>query len=130
VLAVAALAALGIALGAYAKVATSRVSVSEKEFKILPAAVSAKPGKVTFRIRNTGHLTHEFIVLKTNLAPSKLPVKGAKAVLVGKVEGRLKAVAAGKIGHLTVTLPKGHYVLLCNLPAHYQAGQRAALVVK
>jgi uncharacterized cupredoxin-like copper-binding protein len=104
---VVALAALGA--GAYAAIAatsTTKLALSEKEFKILPTAVKSKAGKVTFTVRNTGRLTHEFIVLKTNLAPTKLPVKSAKAVLVGKVYGQLKSVKPGRTGVLTLTLPK------------------------
>jgi uncharacterized cupredoxin-like copper-binding protein len=128
--AAASLVGLAVAVGAGAAPKATVVPTIEKEFKILPATAAAKAGKVTFSVRNTGKIAHEFIVLKTALAPAKLPVKGAKAVLVGKVLGQLKSVAPGKTSKLILTLPKGKYVLLCNLPAHYQAGQRAAFTVK
>ncbi|MEP7224911.1 MAG: copper-binding protein, partial [Actinomycetota bacterium] len=65
----------------------------------------------------------EFIVLKTNTAPAKLPVKGSKAVETGRV-GRVGPLKPGTSKSLNLTLTSGKYVLLCNLPGHYQAGQR------
>jgi uncharacterized cupredoxin-like copper-binding protein len=114
---------------AYAAVAASKVTVTEKEFKMNPSPSVGKSGLVTFTVKNNGHLKHQFIVLKTNVAQGKLPVKASKAVLVGKVEGKLSAVGPGQTKRLTVKLPAGKYVLLCNLPAHYQAGQHAAFRV-
>jgi uncharacterized cupredoxin-like copper-binding protein len=102
--------------------------VTLKEFKVLPTPTSARPGPVAFSIRNTGKLDHELVVLKTNIAPAKLPVKGAKAVEVGRV-GKV-VVKSGKAGGLTVSLKAGKYVLLCNFPGHYQAGQRIGFVVR
>ena len=100
-----------------------------KEWATKPVPAKVGAGKTTFTVHNTGKLVHEFIVLKTNVAAGKLPVKAAKAVLVGKVEGKITGIKPGKTAQLTLTLPKGKYILLCNLPAHYQAGQRAAFSV-
>jgi uncharacterized cupredoxin-like copper-binding protein len=118
--------------GAYAAVAAtsaSTVKVTMKEWATKPVPPSVAKGKVTFSFRNIGKLSHELIILKTNVAAGKLPVKAAKAVLVGKVEGKIGKIKPGRSAKITVTLPKGNYVLLCNLPAHYQAGQHAAFKV-
>jgi uncharacterized cupredoxin-like copper-binding protein len=94
------------------------------EWDTLPTATTkAQPGKVTFVVRNAGKLEHEFVVIKTrtpagNLAPvgaTEAPEKGA----VGEIEG----IPPGGVKRLTLTLSKGHYVLLCNLPKHYSNGQ-------
>lgn len=114
---------------AYAAATAAKVKVTEKEFKLTPTPITVKHGTVTFSVKNTGSLKHEFIVLKTNVAAGKLPIKGTKAVLVGKVEGKLSAVQPHQTKTLTVKLPAGKYILLCNLPAHYKAGQRAAFKV-
>ncbi len=108
--------------------AGSSVGIKLREFKVLPSAASAKAGKVTFSIKNVGTLPHEFVVVKTNLAPSKLPVKNSKAVV--KPVGSIKPIGKGKSATLTVTLKAGKYVLLCNIPGHYQAGQFTAFTVK
>jgi uncharacterized cupredoxin-like copper-binding protein len=123
----------GLALGGSALAGTraTTIRLTEKEFSITPAIVSAKAGRVTFSVHNIGHLTHEFLVIKTPLLAAKLPVKGAKVVVKPTAQvGAILAIAPGKTRRLTLTLRKGHYVLICNLPAHYQAGQRATLNIR
>jgi len=104
------------------------VKVTLKEFKVVPVPASAPRGAVAFSVRNTGKLDHQLVVLKTNLAPSKLPVKGSKAVEVGRL-GKV-SVKAGRSAGLGLTLKAGKYVLICNVAGHYQAGQRIGFVVK
>ena len=128
---VAAATVLVVAFGVSAAWAASTKTVVKttlKEFKVIPVPASAPKGVVAFSIRNTGALQHELVVLKTNLPPAKLPVKGSQAVEVGRV-GKI-VVKPGKAGGLTLTLKAGKYVLLCNFPGHYQAGQRIGFVVK
>jgi hypothetical protein len=50
-----------------------------KEFKVIPVVASVQAGSVTFVVRNVGKLAHEFVVLRTTIAPSGLPMVGAKA---------------------------------------------------
>jgi uncharacterized cupredoxin-like copper-binding protein len=38
-------------------------------------------------------------------------------------------IAPGASGWVTVTLPPGHYEVVCNLPGHYGAGMYAQLIV-
>ena len=104
------------------------VKVQLKEFKVLPSPLTAKRGVVSFSVRNTGKVDHELVVLKTKLAPSKLPVKGGKAIETGRV-GKVGPVKPGTSRTLNLTLAAGKYVLLCNLPGHYQAGQRIGFAV-
>jgi uncharacterized cupredoxin-like copper-binding protein len=124
--------AAGVPL-AIAMQAKTSVKVTEaaggKEFKVTPVPTSVKAGVVAFSVKNAGALKHEFIVLKSKVAASKLPVKNNKAVLVGKVYGKIAPFGPGKTRALVVKLPAGKYILLCNLPAHYKAGQRAAFTV-
>ncbi len=119
------------ATGAYAAVSRSqaRVPVTEKEWGITPRPVSAKAGSVTFVVKNIGHLKHEFLVLRTRTAAAKLKVRGAQAVVTGQV-GKIAQFGPGQTRTLTLHLAPGHYVLLCNLPAHYAAGQRIDFTVR
>ncbi len=127
---IAAAVALASALAAQVAVAaTPTVKVDLKEFKVLPSAKTAKAGKLTFAVKNIGKVDHELLVIKTNVAPGKLPVKNAQASVKGKV-GEVKALKPGKSGKVTLTLAKGKYVLLCNLPGHYPAGQYTGFTVK
>ena len=107
------------------------VAVSENDvpkFK-MKAPKSAKAGKITFVVHNKGKLSHEFIVVKTNRPAGKLPLKGAVAKLTG-VKGKIKPFKPGQTRKLALTLKAGKYVLLCNLPGHYKAGQYAAFTVR
>ena len=75
-------------------------------------------------------MEHSFQVIKTDLAPDRLPVDGAsaKANEDGKV-GELKSIPAGKSAALTVDLTPGKYVFICNIAAHYQLGMRTGFTV-
>jgi uncharacterized cupredoxin-like copper-binding protein len=106
----------------------SKVAVSLKEFKVLPGATQAAAGKVTFNVHNSGSLTHEFVVVKTNKPASQL-LKGSRADETGNV-GETGNVAAGASKSITLKLPAGHYALICNLPGHYKSGQFADFTVK
>jgi uncharacterized cupredoxin-like copper-binding protein len=119
-----------VALAASAGAAGSKTAVSVKlfEFKVIPTPTKAARGAVTFVARNSGKVDHQLVVLKTNIPPGKLVVKNAKAVETGKV-GSIRVVKPGKAVALTLQLKAGKYVLLCNLPGHYPAGQRAAFTV-
>jgi len=99
------------------------VTVRLKEFKVLPAPLTARRGAVAFSVRNVGKLDHELVVLKTNLAPGKLPVRKDRAVETGRI-GRVGPIKPGASRTLALTLKAGKYVLLCNLPGHYKGGQR------
>jgi uncharacterized cupredoxin-like copper-binding protein len=117
-----------------AKGSTSQVVATEVEFHITLSRASVKAGKVTFVIKNKGKLAHQFLILRTKLAANKLPVKGSTVVLskagslIGGVAGA--GVKPGTTKTVTISLSAGHYVLLCNIPAHYKAGQFAAFTVK
>jgi uncharacterized cupredoxin-like copper-binding protein len=107
---------------------SATVKVAMKEWGIVPAPPRVKAGKLTFSIKNTGHLNHEFLVLKTNTAANKLKVKGTTAVVSGLV-GKISQFKPGLTKTITLTLKPGHYVLICNLPAHYKAGQHVDFTV-
>lgn len=126
--AAAALAALGIAVGAGAAPKGTTVRTYLKEFKVTPVPAKVKPGSVTFSVKNIGHLKHSFVVLKTSVAPSKLRKKGQVAIETGLI-ARIPQFGAGQTRTLTINLKAGKYVLICNLPGHYAGGQYASFTV-
>jgi uncharacterized cupredoxin-like copper-binding protein len=103
------------------------------EFKISLDAARLAAGEDSFSVRNDGTITHEFVVVRTDLAADALPKaadggvdeEGTGVTSVDEVED----IAAGSTGSLTVTLPAGKYVVFCNLPGHYAGGMRAAFEV-
>lgn len=98
------------------------VSVKLNEFNVLLSKQAAPTGKVVFVVKNTGKVEHEFVVLKTAKPAGSLLTKEGEASEAGAV-GEIGSVMPGETKKLTLTLKRGHYSLLCNLPGHYKAGQ-------
>lgn len=125
-----ALGALAIALlptGVALAGGTTKVTMDEFSLRASPKSISA--GKVTFSVKNNGSDRHELVVLRTSTAASKLPQSGGRASEKGRV-GDTGVFAGGASKKLTLTLKKGHYVLICNLPGHYTGGMRSDFTVK
>jgi hypothetical protein len=110
----------------------ARVSVREKDFRILlnPARISA--GRVQMTVDDVGPADHELILIRAPhgplpLRPDGLTVdeKALKSVTIGALE----PAPPGTIRHLDVTLPKGKYEVFCNMAGHYLGGMHAFLVV-
>jgi uncharacterized cupredoxin-like copper-binding protein len=108
------------------------ISTTLTDTAISVATSSAAPGSITFDARNDGTATHELYVFRTDLAPDALPVEDGQVredadgvEFIAEVED----IAPGTTKPLTVDLDAGSYVLLCNLPGHYQSGMRAAFDV-
>jgi uncharacterized cupredoxin-like copper-binding protein len=131
----------GGATGATAS--ATMVDVTLKEFGILPATDSAVAGDVTFDVTNQGPKdTHEFVVIKTDLAPNALPTKAdgsvnEEAAGLQPVD-EIEDIAVGDTPTLAVSLAPGSYVLICNIVdeesgktvAHYQQGMVAGFTVE
>jgi uncharacterized cupredoxin-like copper-binding protein len=111
------------------------VTAKETEFKIDLSTTTAAPGSVTFDITNGGTIVHEFVVMKTDLAADKLPVDASKGAVnedassISPVD-EVEDIAVGANAKLTVDLPAGHYVVICNLPGHYIGGMHADFTTK
>ena len=109
-------------LSAGAVTSNKAVSVNLNEFNVLPAVQGAPAGKVTFTVKNSGKIEHEFVVLRTLRSAGGLMDKSGEASEAGNV-GEIGSVKPGQQKQLTLTLKKGHYSILCNLPGHYKGGQ-------
>jgi uncharacterized cupredoxin-like copper-binding protein len=103
----------------------STVSITLKDFSIIPSVASLPAGRVKFQASNQGPSEHEFVVLKTGLAPKSLPLKAGAVTEeasgiknVGEVEG----LRSGNTKSTTIKLVPGRYLLVCNIPGHYLAG--------
>lgn len=110
--------------------ATGDVIVTMKDFSLTAEPGSFAPGTISFGIQNDGPSAHEFVVIRTDDAPDALPVESGvipedQIDLVDEAED----IAPGTNTSLTVDLEAGSYVLVCNLPAHYEAGMHAAFTV-
>lgn len=121
------------ATGASATGGGSTVDATEKDFAIGVDPATASAGRIDFEISNAGPSVHEFVVFQTDLAPDQLPVnddgtvneEGKGVTHIDEVED----IAVGATEPLSVDLDAGDYVLICNLPGHYQAGMHTAFTV-
>src|SRR5256712_9965978 len=111
--------------------AGSQVVAELSDYKIVVNVPSVKAGKIKIGIRNLAAMEHSFQVLKTDLAPDKLPVDGASAQAKedGKV-GDIPSIPAGKSAAVTLDLTPGKYLFICNVAGHYQLGMHTGLTVE
>jgi uncharacterized cupredoxin-like copper-binding protein len=95
---------------------------------ILKPSTDTAKGPVTFEVHNSGQLTHEFVILKTDTAPDALEETDGR---VGEDDsvGEIGDIAPGSAEHASFDLQPGSYVLVCNLKGHYGSGMRAAFTV-
>ena len=109
------------------------VDVGLVEFAVEPSVDSVPAGAVTFNASADGAIFHNLKVIATDLAPDALPFDDA---LFAVDEEQVDVVAStadldpGEQETLTVELAAGSYVLICNIPTHYQAGMTVAFTVE
>ena len=94
---------------------------------------SAPAGEVTFIVKNSSKDTiHEMIVMYRQDPTKLLPlIDNENRVDEDKAgdKGEVSELNPGQSGSLTVTLAPGKYVLVCNVPGHYEAGMWAEFEV-
>jgi uncharacterized cupredoxin-like copper-binding protein len=88
--------------------------VGESEFKLSPANATAKAGKVTITIKNTGQVTHALALEKAG--------PGGKDVISSPVQ-------PGQTKKLTVTLKAGKIEWYCPIGNHKSMGMVGHLTV-
>jgi uncharacterized cupredoxin-like copper-binding protein len=106
------------------------VSATLADFSITLDPNSAPAGEVTFDVTNDAEQTHEFVVFQTDLAADQLRTDdngdvdeaGEGVTLVDEIED----IEGDSSESLTVNLDAGSYVLICNLPGHYQQGMHTS----
>ena len=111
------------------------VNVLLEDFKVRQDAAVVPAGTVRFRIRNQGPTSHEFIVVRTDRAPDKLPLQRDGLTVNEDAQGINLLDEADGLDiddrrTLVLDLAAGHYVMYCNLEGHYLGGMHAALTVR
>jgi uncharacterized cupredoxin-like copper-binding protein len=107
------------------------VAVTLKDFSVTATPATFASGEIAFAIDNQGPSAHEFVIIRSDDEPEQLPVENGlvpedQVDLVDEAED----IAPGTNTTLTVNLDPGSYVLVCNLPAHYEQGMHAAFIVR
>ena len=108
------------------------IGVTLADFTVTSDENSAPAGDVTFDVTNDAEQTHEFVVVKTDLAEDELPLNDEGVDEEGEgmeIVDEIEDIEAGSDESLTTNLDAGNYVLICNLPGHYAQGMHAAFTV-
>lgn len=107
------------------------IVVELTDYKVTPGAAILRAGETKIGLRNRGSQPHDLVVLRTELAPDKLPYDAGTATAQepGLVL-RTKELRAGGTAVATLTLEPGQYVLICNVAGHYRLGMRTSLRVE
>ena len=115
-----------------APAAATKVAVvmgKPKEFSLSAVPIQVPAGATTFIVVNKGSILHEMVIVPSAGGAAALRQPDGTASEAG-APGEVPDVKSGGGGQVTVTLPAGRYVLLCNLPGHFAGGMYANLVVK
>ena len=118
--------------GQTATTSSGPVSVTLTDKGVTLAQTSVYAGAVTFKVKNTGTVEHELVVLRTDVAADKIqpdPDEPGKMSEAGSL-GESGDLAIGEAKEFTLNLTPGKYVLMCNQPGHYMAGMHVAFEVK
>ena len=100
------------------RVPGSEVTLRLDEYRILPRSVSIRPGRIKVVATDTGILTHNLRIQSPG--SSRNPV----------VYGTTEIAHPGQTVSVKVTLPPGHYKLICTLSNHGDLGQIGTLIVR
>jgi uncharacterized cupredoxin-like copper-binding protein len=111
------------------------VNVRLEDFRVRMDAAVVSAGAVSFRILGQGPTTHEFIVVRTDRAPDKLPLQRDGLTVNEDAPGidlldEAEGLDIDDRQTLVMRLASGHYVMYCNLEGHYLGGMYAALTVR
>jgi hypothetical protein len=111
--------------------AARNLTVRLSDYRVLPSVASIAAGRVTFVVHNTDTVPHNFVVLRTSIPARSLPVSGGhgRAREVGR-QGGTPFFYAEQTRRLTLSLRPSRYLLICNVPGHYQKGMVAAFRVR
>ena len=117
------------------------VKVTLSEWSVQRDKAELPAGSITFEVSNAGpDDIHEFVVIRTDLAPGSLPTDSTGAVDeagdgIDEVMGEIEDIDCGASDSLTLDLAAGKYVLICNVysadenEAHYHEGMRTDFTV-
>jgi uncharacterized cupredoxin-like copper-binding protein len=130
-LAITAALAVGCSSAVAAPTQGGTVNATLTDMKISLDRTSVPAGTITFVVKNGGAIEHELVVLQTDAAQDKIASdmdEAGKMDETGNV-GETGDMNVGETKTFTVTLPAGHYVLMCNEIGHYSAGMHMTFTV-
>lgn len=111
------------------------VTVEMTDFAYSPSSITVPVGKpVTFTVKNTGNIEHDFVVEKIDAATTLVHDSGSEAHHAhGEEQNYDLHVSAGagetSVFQLTITEP-GTYKVFCSVEGHEAAGMVGELIVR
>ena len=113
-------------VGRPAAPATIRADVGE--WSVVPSVGVVRAGRVRIEVRNLGQVAHRVTVVRTDSFDPRLPLRGDRALV--RPLGASVLVRPGRTSSFVVSLRRGSYVLLDNLPWRYWKGTSVAFSVR
>ncbi|MEO6042751.1 MAG: hypothetical protein ABIQ47_02360 [Tepidiformaceae bacterium] len=110
--------------------ASQRLVVGLTEWAVAPDRRLVAAGAITIVAANEGQTLHDLVIVRSDLGPKELAVassRGDESKM--KIIGRFQEFKAGE-KEKQFALDSGNYLLICNLPAHYEQGMVAQLRVE
>ena len=107
-----------------------RLVVGLTEWSVAPDRRSVAAGAITIVAANEGQVLHDLVIVRSDLGPKELAVassRGDESKM--KIIGRFQEFKSGE-KEKQFALDSGNYLLICNLPAHYEQGMVAQLRVE
>ena len=103
------------------------------DFTIEADPASGPVGDFVFDVANDGNAPHNFRIIKSDLAPDALPVSNSAVDesqfdFVGGFS--VPALQIGETKVVPANLVAGNYVLICNVPTHYELGMYLGFTVQ
>lgn len=110
-----------------------QIDLIDPSFALTVDPATAPAGAVTFNVTNQGSILHNLRVIKTDDTPDALPVDSTTFTVdetAVDVVAQLSEFDPGETQQLEAQLQTGAYVLICNVPTHYDSGMHAAFAVE
>jgi len=110
----------------------AQVNVVVKSYVITPDTLVVPAGKVSFHVSDRDVIVHEMLVVHAQTKSFGLPYDfSISRVIEDQIQkpGEVPDIQPNSSGDVTLDLPAGRYVLLCNLVGHYQAGMHTLIDV-
>lgn len=102
---------------------TVDVSLTSFDVTVSPAEITT--GEIVFNVTNNAEdLEHEFMIIRTATDAAELPTTESGRVDEEQVEivGEIEAISPDETSQISLNLEPWHYVLICNVPGHYNDG--------
>ena len=109
------------------------ITVTEKDFSLSATSSKVVKGNVTVTVKNEGSQQHELVFFRTDLDENNMPLEpdGRKIDEEGSgithLDPEAEDLNPGDSKTITIDLPAGRYVVVCNIELHYKQGMHTVV---